>query len=365
MAGGTTESRRWSNIAFGALFATAFLLVGRVVWPFVVPVLLAGFLVVLMMPLHDALCRVAGRGVLSAALSTVLTFAVVCVPVAGVVWLVGGELVGAAARVQAMLGGGDLGEALAARVPRSLARLVPALEGTVPAALSRGAQLLSGLVVAGGGLALDLLLMAIALYYFFLDGRRLVRELGRLLPLDERYFMAFVAEVKGVTRAILYGSSLTALAQAVVGLLGLWLSGVPHPLVWAAVMALTAMIPIGGTALVWAPLGLALIAAGRPAAGAFLLAWGLVVVGSVDSLLRPRLTGSRMAVHPLLVFISLFGGLAAFGVVGLLVGPLACALFMSMVRIYRRDFLGAGAGGPAPAAPEAPLQARPRPEPLI
>ena len=82
--------------------------------------------------------------------------------------------------------------------------------------------------------------------------------------------------------------------------------------------------------------------------GGFLLAWGALIVSALDNLLRPRLCGTRIAIHPLLVFVSMFGGLYVFGVMGLLLGPLIAAIFMAMVRIWRRDFLAPATASLAP-----------------
>jgi predicted PurR-regulated permease PerM len=86
-------------------------------------------------------------------------------------------------------------------------------------------------------------------------------------------------------------------------------------------------------------MGLYLLMTHQAAAGLFILGWGAVMVGVVDNLARPRICSARMAVHPLIVFVTMFGGFAVFGMMGLLVGPLVASLFMSMIRIYRRDFL--------------------------
>jgi predicted PurR-regulated permease PerM len=150
-------------------------------------------------------------------------------------------------------------------------------------------------------------------------------------------------------------------------MVGLMLAKVPHAGVWGAAMVLVALVPVGGTALVWGPIGVVLLMAGKVNEGVFLLAWGAFVVGSIDNVIRPRLCGSRMALHPLLVFLSMFGGLAVFGMMGLLVGPLIASIFMAMVRIYRRDFLGIQPPVlpvPAPASVVAP-QPVPAPQPVI
>jgi predicted PurR-regulated permease PerM len=140
------------------------------------------------------------------------------------------------------------------------------------------------------------------------------------------------------------------------------LAGVPHAVVWGAAMVIAALVPVVGTGLVWVPISLLLMLSGKVGAGLFLAAWGSLVVGMIDNFIRPRLCGSRMALHPLIVFLSMFGGVAVFGVIGMLVGPLIASFFMAMVRIYRRDFLGLTTpavyespgdppAAPAPAAP--------------
>jgi predicted PurR-regulated permease PerM len=114
-----------------------------------------------------------------------------------------------------------------------------------------------------------------------------------------------------------------------------------------------------GTGLVWVPISALLILSGKVGEGLFLMAWGALVVGTVDNFIRPRLCGSRMTLHPLLVFLSMFGGVAVFGMMVMLVGPLIASLFMAMVRIYRRDFLGLTQPALPPPPPEPPSDMAP------
>ena len=205
--------------------------------------------------------------------------------------------------------------------------------------MSGSAGVVRDVLGAGTELAIDVFLMTVSMYYFFLDGRRIYSETARAIPLERRYLDAFAKEFKDVAWAIMYGNTLTAVLQGLLGLIGLTIAGAPQPAVWAMAMVVFAIIPIGGTALVWVPLSAALVIGGRHAEGLFLFGWGALVVSTVDNVVRPRLCGHRMTLHPLLVFLSMFGGLAVFGVMGLLIGPLIAAIFMAMVRIYRRDFL--------------------------
>lgn len=375
------DSKRWSNIVFAGLFALALILFSRILLPFLMPVLLGGFLVVLFIPVQDFLClRVKGRRALCAGLSTLTVFLLILVPLAAVGWMVAREVLQFMGRAQELLDQGDLRHQFIDSLPRGLGRYLRIrpegsdLERALMAALAGSASVLRRVVGAGAELVINMFLMTVSMYYFFLDGRRFVAELTRLIPLERRYIDAFAREFSDVAYAIVYGNTLTAIIQGLVGFVGLLIARVPHAGVWGAAMVLVALVPVGGTALVWGPLGIALLVAGKTNEGLFLLAWGAFLVGTIDNLIRPRLCGSRMALHPLLVFLSMFGGLAVFGMMGLLVGPLIGSLFMAMVRIYRRDFLGqvrAALGvapsepressdtEPAPARTEAPVSAEP------
>lgn len=342
------HQQRRSNIVFGILFLVSMGLFGRILLPFVMPVLLGMFLTVLVRPAHDWLCGHTGhRRVLCAALSTIGVLLLIVVPVALVAFFVGRELLGLLDQVHRMIDHPGFLRRAADRLPDSLQRVLqPALSAphsssAVMAAVASSASLLKQLFDASTALAIDVFLMAVSMYYFFLDGRRFYAETARLFPMDRRYLDAFAKEFKDVAYAIVYGNTLTAVLQGLIGFAGLLIARVPHAPVWGAAMIAVAMIPVGGTALVWLPIGIVLLATGHVGAGIFLLAWGALLVSTIDNLVRPRLAGSRMTLHPLLVFLSMFGGLAVFGLMGLLVGPLIAAIFMAMVRIYRRDFVGA------------------------
>jgi predicted PurR-regulated permease PerM len=351
------DTKRWSNLIFAGLFVLALVLFSLILLPFLMPVLLGGFLVVLFQPLQQWLLRTRLKASppVCAGVSTLAVFLLLLVPLVVVGWMVVREVLDLMEHAQGVMDQVDLRERMLAGLPRGLQRYASALQGSrteeaLEGAMSNGMSVLSNLLGAGTELVVDLFLMMVAMYYFFLDGRRLWNEGTQLVPLDKRYIQAFAKEFTDVAHAIIYGNTITSLVQGALGLVGLLLARVPHAGVWGAAMVVVAMVPVGGTALVWGPIGVVLLMMGKVNEGIFLLAWGAFVVGSIDNVIRPRLCGSRMALHPLLVFLSMFGGLAVFGMMGLLVGPLIASLFMAMVRIYRRDFLGLKSTA-APATP--------------
>ncbi len=334
-------------MVFAGLFILAMVLFSLILLPFVMPVLLGGFLVVLFLPIQDFLARrIRGRKPLCAALSTLAVFLLILVPLAGVGWLVGRELLQLALNLPTQLESVDMRQALLTHLPAGLSRYVrpetvgSEAEKAVVSVATGSAAFLTQAVGLGSEFVVNLFLMTVAMYYFFLDGRRLYAEAVRLVPLDKRYIQHFSREFTDVAHAIVYGNTVTAFVQGAVGLVGLMLVRVPHAGVWGAAMVIAALVPVVGTALVWLPISVLLLLSGKTSEALFLAAWGALVVGTVDNFIRPRLCGSRMALHPLLVFLSMFGGVAVFGMMGMLVGPLIAALFMAMVRIYRRDFLG-------------------------
>ncbi|XXF75050.1 AI-2E family transporter [Myxococcaceae bacterium GXIMD 01537] len=366
-------SKRWSNIIFAGLFTLALILFSRILLPFLMPVLLGGFLVVLFIPVQDFLCqKLKGRRSLAAGLSTGLVFLLILAPLAAVGWMVVREVLQFMGQAQDLLERVDLRHQFIESLPRGLGRYVrvspegPEADRALAAVLAGSASVLKQVVSAGTELVINMFLMTVSMYYFFIDGRRFVAEVTRLVPLDRRYIEAFTREFTDVAYAIIYGNTLTAIIQGLVGVVGLLIARVPHAGVWGAAMVLVALLPVGGTALVWGPIGVALLVTGKTTEGLFLLSWGAFLVGTIDNVIRPKLCGARMTLHPLLVFLSMFGGLAVFGMMGLLVGPLIASLFMAMVRIYRRDFLGlvpsamgsppaTGSGGASPEREGLPV----------
>lgn len=193
--------------------------------------------------------------------------------------------------------------------------------------------LASHALTIGQGAASFLLSLAVMLYLtFFLlrDGRTLARTIGSAVPLiaDDRQLLAdrFVV----VVRATVKGGVIVGVAQGSVGGVIMALLGVPNALLWAVVMALSSLLPAVGTGIVWLPVSIYLFATAGMWQGLAMLFSGLLIIGSVDNVLRPILIGRETKIPDFLVLVATLGGLAAFGFNGLLIGPLAAALFISV-----------------------------------
>lgn len=198
---------------------------------------------------------------------------------------------------------------------------------------SRLQSLASHALNIGQGAASFLLSLAVMLYLtFFLlrDGRAIMRRVGTAVPLepDDRRLLAdrFV----GVIRATVKGGVLVGAAQGAVGGVIMTMLGVPNAPLWAVVMALSSLLPAVGTGIVWVPVSLYLFATADLWRGIVMALAGLLVIGSVDNVLRPILIGRDTRMPDFLVLLTTLGGLAAFGFNGLLIGPVAAALFLTV-----------------------------------
>jgi predicted PurR-regulated permease PerM len=141
-----------------------------------------------------------------------------------------------------------------------------------------------------------------------------------------------------------YGNITIAIMQGILGAIGFMIFGVPSPILWGFVMVLFALIPYFGTAVVWLPAALNLIFSGYlqnnsslTTRGIFLIVYGVLVISSIDNILKPKLIGAKANVHPILVLIGVLGGLSLFGFVGLFLGPMMLALLMTFIDIYEEE----------------------------
>jgi predicted PurR-regulated permease PerM len=187
-------------------------------------------------------------------------------------------------------------------------------------------------------------------------------------PLRRGQTSELLSTFKKVSVAVIASAGITAAVQAVAAMAGFLIAGLPSPLFFTLLTFFFAFIPAIGAAVICLFASLLLVVTGHPYMAVFLAAWGLIVVGLVDNLVKPLLIRRGLEIHGAIVFFSLIGGLAAFGAVGLLVGPLLVALFLTLLRIYHRDHTPGDTRVPdvpgLPRVPDAPPEppAPPAPE---
>lgn len=320
----------------------------RMIQPFVGPILWAFLLAFMLAPATEALARaLRGRRGLAALLVTLASVVLILLPAVllGVAFAnQAGDLVG---RIQDLAERHHIaGLSDVLRVPL-LERAIQRLGTYVPLSADRiqswlvdsGQGVLRTLVLASGaifagalGAVVQFFLTLFLLFFFLRDGEDMVRRSVRLIPMDPSRKTMLMGHLAAVTRAVVLGTLLTAVAQGVLMGVGFAIVGLPSPVVFGVLTGIASLVPLVGTALVWVPAVVVLFAQGRPGAAIFLVIWSVVLVGMADNVLRPLVVSGRAQISTLPVFLGLMGGLSAFGAIGMVLGPVIVALVIALLR---------------------------------
>ncbi|MBI6898964.1 MULTISPECIES: AI-2E family transporter [Pseudomonas] len=203
---------------------------------------------------------------------------------------------------------------------------------------TQGSQFLAGQAFSFGQGTFEFLvsfgIMLYLLFFFLREGAEVARKVRQAVPLPEQQKRRLQLKFKRVVRATVKGNLLVAITQGALGGLIFWVLGIPSVLVWAVLMAFLSLLPAVGAGIVWGPVALYFLLTGAIWQGIVLTAFGVLVIGLVDNLLRPILVGKDTRMPDYLVLVSTLGGLAVFGLNGFVIGPLIAALFISSWAIF-------------------------------
>jgi predicted PurR-regulated permease PerM len=175
------------------------------------------------------------------------------------------------------------------------------------------------------------------LFFMLRDGHTARRLLTAVIPLSHDHVDRLFNSITDTIIADMYGVIAIALAQGLLMALAFWVLGLSSPFLWGAVSSVVSLLPVGGTALVWLPGSIILIASGHWVKGIILLAWGAGVVGMLATVLQPIVLGRRAKLHTLQIFLGLLGGIHAFGLLGLFLGPTIISVTHALFRIIREE----------------------------
>ncbi len=351
---GEPQRGRWALLA---LLAGALYLAFRIVKPFLHPILLAVILAPLVHPVYGWLRhRLRGKSGLAAFLTCALLVLMMLGPLALVTTALIAQGVESVQAVQGWVESGRLDELLAApwleRARPLMQKYLPLVDPDrvdLAAMLVEASKKLGSFLLAKGGALLSgtgwllsqMLLMLFVLFYLLCEGEQLLAHLRRLSPLRASQSQLLIERFRAVSRSAVLGTFATAIAQGIAGGIGLAVVGIPA-LFWGAMMALASLIPVVGTTLIWGPAAVYLLLAGRPWAALFLVLYSAIVVGSIDNFLRPVLMRGEAGMSTVFLFFAILGGMQAFGLLGVIYGPVVFALCAALLSLYEteyRDFL--------------------------
>jgi predicted PurR-regulated permease PerM len=210
---------------------------------------------------------------------------------------------------------------------------------------SAGAAVPAAFIGSLAGLA-QLAIALFTMFFLLRDAEFFMNALRSMVPLSSADTDQVLERVQQTVHASVRGRVVIAIIQGVLGGLMFWFLGLPGAVLWGAVMAMFAVVPMLGAFIVWLPASLFLLASGHPIKAAILVGWGAVVIGTADNFLYPLLVGKDLRLHTLAVFFSVLGGVAAFGAPGLVIGPVVFALADALIEIWGRR----GRGGTSTSA---------------
>lgn len=213
------------------------------------------------------------------------------------------------------------------------AMLLPAIKKGLAAMLNYSTDIVKNFF----GFLFKLVLMLITLFFIYKDGADFLRRFWQAIAIGERLRTTIASTVTRVLGAVMYGVILTCLVQGTLGGLGFWVAGLPSPFLFGTLMAICAPIPFVGTALIWLPGAIYLLAQGHLLAGVALLIWGVLVVSGIDNIIRPLFISGKAKLPILVIVFGVLGGFLAFGLSGLVVGPVVLAIVLVFFEAYRES----------------------------
>jgi predicted PurR-regulated permease PerM len=318
-----------------------------ILWPFFGAIFWATVLAIIFAPLHRRLtARMGQRRTPAALMTVVIILLMVILPAAVIAASLVRESLGVYERIQS----GEL----------DFARMFDVVWAALPAWMTRGLQSL-GLTDLGDlqtrlseGLAQGLqfiatraysigqntfafvvgfFVMLYLLFFFLRDGGMLLGRIRDAMPVDERIKLNLASKFAAVIRATVKGNVVVAVVQGALGGLIFVLLGINAALLWGVLMAFLSLLPAVGSALVWFPVALYLLATGATSQGIVLVAYGVLVIGLVDNILRPILVGNDTKMPDYIVLVTTLGGMAIFGINGFVIGPVIAAMFIAVWHI--------------------------------
>jgi predicted PurR-regulated permease PerM len=322
----------------------------RLLTPLLSPLLWAAILTLALHPVYQKLSsRLAGWPGTSAVIMTVATLLLIIGPAVTLLIILAAQSAGLYERASAIAQSGKIAELWGHFESSFVSNLLahPALAG-----LDIKGMVVKGIGVVSSGLAgqlgsmlkntliflVDIIIMLIAMFFFFRDGKAYYNTIIDLLPFTRKQKDDVTRKFADTFSAVINGVFLIALLQGIMTGIGFFLFRIPFSIFWGFLAALLALIPIGGAALVWVPGAVYLYLTGSTLQGVLLAAWGLVLVSLPDNFLKPLIIGKKAKIPTFILFIALLGGLQAFGILGILFGPVIVSLLAAFVQIYREEY---------------------------
>jgi predicted PurR-regulated permease PerM len=339
------QAARWTLLV---LTVIALALLALIVEPFAGALFIAAVIAGAINPWYERLAaRLRGKRQVAAGLTTAGILLIVVLPLASISVVLANEVAAGANYVRTTLRSEGV-QGLVNDLPRPLRALAQKVMARLPQDQSdlqdltqrqsgRAAAAVGGVLSATWGIVIQLVMMLIAFFFFLVDGPQLVDWFEDVLPLGRGQTRRLLGEFRRVSVAVIVSSVATAAIQAAVALVGYLIARVPNPFFFAIVTMIVALVPAVGAGSVVLAAAAIMYLGGHSYSALFLVLWGILAVGLIDNVVKPYLIRGGIELHGAVVFFALLGGLAYFGPVGLIAGPLVISFFLAVIRMWDRD----------------------------
>ena len=339
------QAARWTLLVLTIL---ALALLVLIIQPFAAALFIAAVIAGAISPWYERLAaRLKGRRQVAAGLTTAGILLVVVLPLASVSVVLANEVAAGATYVRTTLRSEGV-QGLVNDLPRPLRALAQKVMSRLPQdqgdlqdltqkQSGRAAAAVGGVLTATWEVVIQLVMMLIAFFFFLVDGPQLVDWFEDVMPLGRGQTRRLLGEFRSVSVAVIVSSVATAAIQAAVALVGYLIARVPNPFFFAIVTLIVALVPAVGAGSVVLASAAIMYLGGHSYAALFLVFWGILAVGLIDNVVKPYLIRGGIELHGAVVFFALLGGLAYFGPVGLIAGPLVVSFFLAVIRMWDRD----------------------------
>lgn len=339
----TTDNRRLYLAALVLMTAALGYLVFRIVQPFLIPLAWAAVLAALFYPLHAFALRILKGRTATALLSTAVILMLIIGPVTALSVLLAAELKTLAETVRAnrlqILSGLPARMEIEAWLERVSAFLAgggidwnrAVADGLVQFGQETATRITRGIRDILGAV-LDLVITAFSTFFLLRDGPAVLERAREVIPLENAVKGKIEGQMRDVIVATLYGGVVVAMVQGTLGGLVFWGLGIASPALWGFTMAVVSFLPVIGPFVIWGPAALYFLLTGEVLKGVVLLVAGGLGISMIDNIVRPLIMGkrARMPFFPLLI--SVLGGIHLFGLIGLVLGPIVLAVFVSVLE---------------------------------
>jgi predicted PurR-regulated permease PerM len=338
-------------VAFFGVFILLLYQTARLLGPFSGALLWSAVLALALYPLYrKVLSLLRGRANAAALVMTVVTLLAVIGPMVALLFVLATQAVGLYQRISEGIASGSAAALMskyAAAISEKISAL-PLLEGfDLKSMFMKGLTQVSSSLASDLGsllrntalLAVNLTIMLIALFFFFRNGEQYYRSAMELLPFTHAQKQSIAQKFYDTFTAVINGVFLIAVGQGVMTGIGFALFRIPFSVFWGFLAAVLALLPVGGSALIWVPGAVFLLVTGATTKGVLLGIWGTVLVSLPDNFLKPLLIGRKAKLPAFFLFLGILGGLQVYGFLGILFGPLVVTLITAFIQIYREEYV--------------------------